>query len=78
MSGYVINPWSIVVHATVCGHGPMNRRSDPAAYEALPEAVLDYLPSRLFCTHCCGRILQLRRDGILPTPPSQVPERTAR
>jgi len=80
MSGYVINPWSIVVHTTSCTYGPMNRRSDPTGYEALPGAVIDYLPNSLFCAHCCGLLLQLRRAGTLPTPPelgSQVPEMSA-
>lgn len=71
---YVINATSIVVHESVCGHGPMSKRSDPSLYEPMPAVLLDYLPNKLLCTFCCGKILMLRAKGLLPTPPSQVPE----
>ena len=59
MSTYVINTTSAVVHTIHCLTGPKNGRR-AADYVAMPLIVLGYLPTRLFCKHCCSHLITIR------------------
>lgn len=61
---YVINPSSAVVHTSECNWGPTNPRSTVSGYEQLPSVTLAYLPTELFCAHCCSHIIKARAAAV--------------